>query len=77
MKNLAGFQKQRQRHKAAAGEDGRDAADTDGEGLPTADDLRPAGRYETPQITVIGSVRDLTTGSTSSGSKDANSQYYW
>lgn len=33
--------------------------------------------YEPPQLRVIGSVRDLTTGSSSSGKKDANSQYYW
>jgi hypothetical protein len=33
--------------------------------------------YEPPRIMVIGSVRDLTTGSSSSGNKDANSQYYW
>jgi hypothetical protein len=35
------------------------------------------GRYEPPRIMVIGNVRDLTTGSSSSGKKDANSQYYW
>lgn len=35
------------------------------------------GEYESPQIIVIGNVRDLTTGSSSSGTKDANSQYYW
>lgn len=33
--------------------------------------------YEVPQLTVIGDVRDLTTGSSSSGKKDANSNYYW
>ncbi|MGH3280308.1 MAG: lasso RiPP family leader peptide-containing protein [Trebonia sp.] len=33
--------------------------------------------YEPPRIMVVGSVRDLTAGSTSSGNKDANSQYYW
>jgi hypothetical protein len=36
-----------------------------------------AVRYEPPRIMVIGNVRDLTTGSSSSGNKDANSQYYW
>lgn len=35
------------------------------------------GGYEPPQLVVIGNVRDLTTGSSSSGKKDANSQYYW
>ena len=33
--------------------------------------------YEPPRLMVIGTVRDLTTGSSSSGNKDANSQYYW
>lgn len=33
--------------------------------------------YKKPRIMVIGDVRDLTTGSSSSGNKDANSQYYW
>jgi hypothetical protein len=33
--------------------------------------------YEKPQVIVIGSVRDLTAGSASSGNQDANSQYYW
>lgn len=35
------------------------------------------GEYERPAIHVIGRVRDLTGGSSSSGRKDANSQYYW
>jgi len=34
-------------------------------------------RYEPPKMRVLGSVRVLTTGSSSSGKKDANSQYYW
>lgn len=38
---------------------------------------QPAGNYEPPQVLVIGDVRELTTGSASSGSADANSQYYW
>ncbi len=33
--------------------------------------------YESPVVMVIGSVRDLTAGSASSGNADANSQYYW
>jgi hypothetical protein len=33
--------------------------------------------YEPPQIIVIGSIRETTTGSASSGRTDANSQYYW
>jgi hypothetical protein len=36
-----------------------------------------APEYESPVVTVIGSVRDLTAGSAASGNKDANSQYYW
>lgn len=34
-------------------------------------------QYERPAIHVVGTVRDLTGGSSSSGRKDANSQYYW
>jgi len=33
--------------------------------------------YEPPRLIVIGNVSALTTGSSSSGNKDANSQYYW
>lgn len=33
--------------------------------------------YEPPQVVVIGTIRDLTSGSSSSGRTDANSQYYW
>jgi hypothetical protein len=33
--------------------------------------------YESPAVIVIGSVRDLTAGSASSGNADANSQFYW
>ena len=41
-------------------------------------EIAPLGRdYERPRILVIGDVRTLTAGSTSSGNKDANSQYYW
>jgi hypothetical protein len=36
-----------------------------------------AGSYDPPRVLVLGSVRDLTTGSSASGNKDANSQYYW
>lgn len=36
-----------------------------------------SGRFEPPRIMLIGSVCELTTGSSSSGNKDANSQYYW
>ena len=38
---------------------------------------RPVHPYEPPRLLVIGSVHSLTTGSSSSGKKDANSQYYW
>ena len=50
------------------------------EALPAVHGMRqgqPAREYETPVVTVIGSVRDLTAGSAASGNKDANSQYYW
>jgi hypothetical protein len=36
-----------------------------------------ARTYERPQVFMIGSVRELTRGSSASGSADANSQYYW
>jgi hypothetical protein len=54
-----------------------------GEVAPTADNhSRPGeahgpGEYALPLVVDIGDVRDLTAGSASSGSKDANSQYYW
>lgn len=47
-----------------------------------SDSSEPAGAgapraYESPQVIVIGKIRDITTGNASSGSADANSQYYW
>lgn len=33
--------------------------------------------YRAPSLMVIGTVRNRTAGSTSSGYKDANTQYYW
>lgn len=36
-----------------------------------------AAEYETPCVVDIGPVRDVTAGSSSSGTADANSQYYW
>ena len=33
--------------------------------------------YEPPSLIDIGHFRELTKGSSSSGSADANSQYYW
>jgi hypothetical protein len=50
---------------------------------PAVDDPRREARpgtadaYAKPCVMVIGNVRDITTGSSSSGNKDANSQYYW
>ena len=47
------------------------------------DDLRAVGSgrpdfsYEPPRIMVVGRIRNLSTGSSSSGKSDANSQYYW
>jgi hypothetical protein len=37
----------------------------------------PAGEYEAPRVLDLGHVRELTGGSSSSGTADANSQYYW
>lgn len=47
------------------------------DGAPREAGPGPAEAYEKPCIMVIGNIRDLTTGSSSSGNKDANSQYYW
>jgi hypothetical protein len=33
--------------------------------------------YVPPKIMVVGRIRNLSTGSSSSGKSDANSQYYW
>lgn len=33
--------------------------------------------YESPRLMVIGRARKFSTGSSSSGNADANSQYYW
>lgn len=33
--------------------------------------------YESPRLMVIGQARKFSTGSSSSGKADANSQYYW
>ncbi|TFI27378.1 lasso RiPP family leader peptide-containing protein [Streptomyces sp. 4R-3d] len=33
--------------------------------------------YEPPVVVGLGSVRDVTLGSSTSGTADANSQYYW
>ncbi|KFZ77609.1 hypothetical protein ED92_37780 [Amycolatopsis sp. MJM2582] len=49
----------------------RDAADAMTE--PPTDE---AG-YEPPLLFDLGHVRELTLGSSSSGSADSNSQYYW
>jgi hypothetical protein len=46
-----------------------DSAEPSGGGTPRA--------YESPQVIVIGKIRDITTGNASSGNADANSQYYW
>jgi hypothetical protein len=43
---------------------------------PVEDDDVPVP-YEPPVIVRLGRVRDLVKGSSSSGSADANSQYYW
>jgi len=41
------------------------------------EDAESPPRYERPAIFVIGRIRDMTLGNSSSGNKDANSQYYW
>ncbi len=48
------------------------------DGAPGPDEIAQLKRgYERPRLLVIGDIRSLTAGSTSSGNKDANSQYYW
>ncbi|SRR6266567_6880876 len=37
----------------------------------------PESYYERPKVYEIGKVRETTGGSSSSGKRDANSQYYW
>jgi hypothetical protein len=54
-------------------------------GVPAAasDDLQairvgaPDFSYVPPRIMVVGRIRNLSTGSSSSGKSDANSQFYW
>jgi hypothetical protein len=45
--------------------------------LIVAGDNYSAYGYESPRLMVIGRVRKFSTGSSSSGKADANSQYYW
>ena len=70
------FRRRRQEFSLLTAQVGEVARQTlrDTGSVPNGPDLH---NYEPPQIMVIGGVRDLTTGSTSSGNKDANSQYYW
>lgn len=56
---------------------GREAARSASQDARRTRHGQPVGDYESPVIMVIGSVRDLTAGSASSGNADANSQYYW
>jgi len=37
----------------------------------------PDFSYVPPRIMVVGRIRNLSTGSSSSGKSDANSQFYW
>ncbi|MFC8078619.1 lasso RiPP family leader peptide-containing protein [Streptomyces sp. NPDC057307] len=56
-----------------------------GHGYPVSGSAEPAVRpddaedlfYEPPVVVDLGSVRDVTLGSSTSGTADANSQYYW
>jgi hypothetical protein len=56
---------------------GQEAARSPSQDARGAWHRQPGRDYESPVIMVIGSVRDLTAGSASSGNADANSQYYW
>lgn len=57
-------------------EEGGDATGQEGRVIATRDDYSTYG-YESPRLLVIGRVRKFSTGSSSSGKSDANSQYYW
>jgi hypothetical protein len=74
--SFAEFSDWRHGDRSAPGGYEGDAPDRDAGGSRTGSGLRP-GKYETPQVIVIGNVHELTRGSASSGNKDANSQYYW
>ena len=52
-------------------------AQSAGEEARDAHQEQPVQEYEPPAVMVLGSVLDLTAGSTASGHADANSQYYW
>jgi hypothetical protein len=45
--------------------------------VDTSRDNYSAYGYESPRLMVIGPARKFSTGSSSSGNADANSQYYW
>jgi len=47
------------------------------EHLTAARENYSAYGYESPRLMIIGSTRKFSTGSSSSGKADANSQYYW
>jgi hypothetical protein len=47
------------------------------EHLTAARENYSAYGYESPRLMVIGRARKFSTGSSSSGKADANSQYYW
>ena len=45
--------------------------------LQAVRDGRSDFSYVPPRIMVVGRIRNLSTGSSSSGKSDANSQFYW
>jgi hypothetical protein len=53
------------------------SAETNQAPIPADDDSTAVLEYEPPRIVDAGSVRDVTKGSSWTGSADANSQYYW
>jgi hypothetical protein len=52
------------------------AADARGD-LQAVREDSPDFSYVPPRIMVVGRIRNLSTGSSSSGKSDANSQFYW
>jgi hypothetical protein len=56
---------------------GTECSSTTREAVAPTAESGDAPDYEPPELVDIGHFRELTKGSSSSGSSDANSQYYW
>jgi hypothetical protein len=65
------------RQRVLSRPEGSDNANQQGEPHIVAPNGDPVYEYESPRLMVVGGVRKFSTGSSSSGKADANSQYYW